>query len=133
MSSNSFISSSEGYRNSMMACGVADSIKYEALLLAVKDAEDAGMSIRQTAKALGVRWIDVFKARNSSPTSAVIPIHGSEEFWVKIYRMIWRHNEDMLQYSDCPYKWDQHPDGSRTVHTKPPTGAVRINREDDKK
>lgn len=113
-----FTSSSEAFRVARERASVATALQDGILHMAVIDAHDEGLSVRETAAALRVPKSTV--ARHLSPLdrcdTGSPPAWGSSAAWLDAVDAIWAH--DPLQYEDyqwVPYEWQDNPDGTRMI------------------
>lgn len=81
------------------------------LHLAVFDAREAGLSIREAAVALSVskravarHWRESHRCRGS------VPLWGSEAAWLEAHAAVWAHNPRELADDWVPYQWRDEAD-----------------------
>lgn len=89
---------------------VAASIEANLLHIAIYDAREAGMSVRETATALGVPKSTVARHwRVGHHCPSVPPSWGDEREWTAATLAVWAHDPDQRE-DHVPWRW--HGDGS---------------------
>lgn len=121
-----FVSSAEAYRLARERASVAASFEAGLLHMAVYDARDAGMSIREAAVALSVPKSTVARHwREGHRCPDVVPVWGSETAWREAHAAIWAHNPRELADDWVPYGWRDERDSRTVIHKT--RGTARIN------
>lgn len=122
-----FTGSSEAFRIARERRSVAAAIEARALHIAISDARDAGLSIREAAAALLVpkstvarHWREGHRCVNSAPT------WGSSDAWREAHHAVWTHDPVRLRDDWVPYEWRDESDGRRNV-TLRMRGPIRGN------
>lgn len=111
-----FVSTSEAYRIARERASVAAAFEARTLHMAIYDARGAGMSVRETAAALGVPKSTVARHLRASHTREV-PALGSESAWREAHAAVWAHDPHELADDFVPYEWSD--DGEqRTVRAR---------------
>jgi len=92
----------------------AVSLEEDALHMAVYDAHEAGLSVRQAATALQVPKSTIARHwRLGHACRDLPPIWGSEREWSDAHAAVWSHDADRDGW--VPYQWTEGDDGARTV------------------
>ncbi|QHK22499.1 hypothetical protein GU243_23285 (plasmid) [Pseudarthrobacter psychrotolerans] len=113
-----FISCAEAYRLARERASVADSFEATLLHMAVYDAREAGMSIREVAAALSVPKSTVARHwRDGHRCPEVVPVWGSAAAWGEAHAAIWAHNPRELADDWVPFEWRDEA-GSRVVRRR---------------
>lgn len=113
-----FESTAEAFRNARRRASVADHLTQQLLHVAVFDAREAGMSIRQTARALRVSRSMVARHwREDHRDPDTTPVWGDEAEYRAAHAAVWQHDPDSPDGADThvPYEWIDLPDGSRQI------------------
>lgn len=119
-----FASSAEAFRIARERASVAAAFEANTLHLAVFDAREAGMSIREAAAALNVPKSTVARHwREGHRCANAAPLWGSPAAWREARSAIWAHNPRELADDWVPYEW-QDEAGRRTVREKTRGTAV---------
>lgn len=101
-----FISSAEAYRVARERASVASSMESSLLHLAVYDAREAGLSVREAAAALSVPKSTVARHwRESHNCQAPVPVWGSAAAWREAHAAVWAHNPRELADDFVPWEW----------------------------
>lgn len=109
------ISSAEAYRVARERASVAASFEANLLHMAVFDAREAGMSVREAAGALNVPKSTVARHwRENHRCPDVVPMWGSVAAWREAHAAIWAHNPRELADHWVPFEW-RDEDDSRVV------------------
>ena len=120
-----FISSAEAFRNARQRASVAAAFEAETLHLAVFDAREAGMSVRETAVALSVPKSTVARHwRVGHHCTQPEPLWGSPAAWREAHAAIWAHDPRELADDWVPYAWGIEAD--RVVVTNKSRGVIRL-------
>ena len=107
-----FISTSEAFRLARERASVAAALEDGLLHMAIFDAREAEMSVRETAAALNVPKSTVARHwREGHRCPDVLPIWGSEGAWREAYRAGWAHNPRELADEWVPYEWRDEQNG----------------------
>lgn len=124
-----FVSSSEAFRRARERASVAASIEAGALHMAIYDAREAGLSIREAAAALRVPKSTVARHwREGHRCVDVAPTWGSPEAWRAAHRAVWAHDPVHQRDEWVPYEWSDGSDGGR-VATHRTRGIIRLDRD----
>jgi hypothetical protein len=122
-----FAGSSEAFRVARERRSVAAAIEDRALHMAICDARNDGMSIREAAAALLVpkstvarHWREGHRCVDAAPT------WGSPEAWREAHYAVWAH--DPLRQRDdwVPYEWRDGSNGRRII-TLRGRGPIRFD------
>lgn len=125
-----FISSAEAFRIARERASVAVTFESNTLHIAVFDAREAGLSIREAAAALGVPKSTVARHwREGHKCNVPVPVWGSVSAWREAHSTIWAHNARELADDWVPYEWRDEAD-RRTVTHKHRGTATLANRAD---
>lgn len=109
-----FASSSEAFRVARERTSVAASIEAGVLHMAIYDAREAGLSIREAAAALCVPKSTVARHwREGHRCVDVAPTWGSPETWRAAHRAVWAHDPVQQRDEWVPYEWSDESDGGR--------------------
>lgn len=101
-----FVSSAEAFRSARERASVASSMEAHLLHLAVFDAREAGLSVRETAAALSVPKSTVDRHwRPGHRCPDVMPLWGSAAAWREARAAVWAHNPRELADDWVPYEW----------------------------
>ncbi len=104
-----FISSAEAFRVARERASVAAAFEASMLHLAVFDARESGMSVRQTAVALSVPKSTVARHwREHHQCTLPLPIWGSPLAWREAHEKIWAHNPRELADVWVPFVWSDN-------------------------
>lgn len=88
------------------------------LHLAVFDARESGLSISETAVALGVPKSTVARHwREGHSCAKSLPMWGTPSAWREAHEKVWAHNPRELADDWCPFEWGDEGD-SRTVQLR---------------
>jgi hypothetical protein len=113
-----FISSAEAFRIARERASVATTFEANTLHMAVFDAREAGLSVREAAAALNVPKSTVARHwREGHKCNIPVPVWGSVSAWREAHAAIWAHNPRELANDWVPYAWRIEVDG-RTVACK---------------
>ncbi|MDF2918122.1 hypothetical protein [Microbacterium arborescens] len=113
-----FISSAEAFRIARERASVAATLEATTLHMAVFDAREAGLSVRETAAALNVPKSTVARHWSEGHKCNVpVPVWGSVSAWREAHNAIWAHNPRELADDWVPYEWRDEAD-RRTVTRK---------------
>lgn len=124
-----FASSSEAFRVARERASVAASIEAGALHMAIYDAREAGLSIREAAAGLRVPKSTVARHwREGHRCVDVAPTWGSSEAWRAAHRAVWAHDPVQLRDEWVPYEWSDESDGGRVAKHRD-RGAIRLDSE----
>jgi hypothetical protein len=125
-----FASSSEAFRIARERASVAATFEANTLHMAVFDAREAGLSIREAAAALNVPKSTVSRHwREAHKCTIPVPLWGSASTWSEAHAAIWAHNPRELADDRVPYEWHDEAD-SRTVTRKYAGAATLAERAD---
>lgn len=120
-----FISSAEAFRIARERASVAATLEASTLHLAVFDAREAGLSVRETSVALSVpkstvarHWGEVHRC--AQPT----PMWGSPSAWREAHAAVWAHNPRELADDWVPYDW--RDEGDQRIVTRRPRGTAAL-------
>lgn len=103
---SNFESTREAHRLARERASVAAALEASTLHIAIYDAREAGMSVREAAAALRVPKSTVSRHwREGHRCTAVVPIWGSELAWREAHAAIWAHDRDALADDFVPYEW----------------------------
>ncbi|MCT1557380.1 hypothetical protein M3A96_04500 [Helcobacillus massiliensis] len=110
-----FTSSAEAFRIARERASVAAAFEANTLHMAVFDAREAGMSVREAAVALSVPKSTVARHwREGHQCTQPVPIWGSASAWREAHAVVWAHNPRELADDWVPYEWHDEAD-RRTV------------------
>jgi hypothetical protein len=113
-----FISSAEAFRVARERASVAAAFEASTLHLAVFDARESGLSVRETAAALGVPKSTVARHwREMHSCSTPLPMWGSPSAWREAHEKVWAHNPRELADVWVPFEWSDEGD-RRTVQRR---------------
>lgn len=119
-----FASSVEAFWAARERASVAAALESETLHLAVSDAREAGMSVRQAAAALSIPKSTVARHwREGHRCPEALPVWGSQGAWREAHDAVWSHDPRQLADDFVPYAWGAEGDG-RAVSRRP-RGAAR--------
>lgn len=123
-------SSSQAFRAARERASVAAALEASTLHMAICQARESGMSVRETATMLSVSKSTVFRhwGRNHH-CSLVVPEWGSETAWREAHAMIWAHDTRERDDGFVPYEWVNADDGHRIVRLRPCGTAVLTPQE----
>lgn len=122
-----FISTSEAYRVARERASVAAAFEDALLHLAVYDAREEGMSVRETATALRVPKSTVARHwRVGHRCRHVMPLWGSPAAWTEAHAAIWAHNPHELADDRVPYRWFDNGE-CRTVLPRRGEGVTPVD------
>ncbi|WP_218683053.1 hypothetical protein [Microbacterium sp. BF1] len=123
-----FISSAEAFRIARERASVAAAFEANTLHMAVFDAREAGMSVRETAVALSVPKSTVARHwREGHHCVQPVPAWGSVAAWREAHAAVWAHNPHELSDDWVPYAWGVEAD--RTVVTRKSRGRAVLSRD----
>jgi len=101
-----FASSSEAFRKARARASVAASVEASTLHMAIHDAREAGMSVREAAAALGVPKSTVSRHwRVDHRCAEAVPVWGSVSEWREAHAAAWAHDPQELADRYVPYAW----------------------------
>lgn len=104
---------------------VAAAFEANLLHVAVFDAREAGMSIREAAAALSVPKSTVARHwRENHRCPRVLPVWGSDAAWRDAHAVIWAHNPEELADEWVPYEWHHDADSITVSHKS--RGTIRL-------
>lgn len=114
---STFESTREAHRVARERASVAAALEAATLHTAIYDAREAGMSVRETAAALGVPKSVVARHwREGHRCTPPVPVWGSESAWREAHAAIWAHDPHAAD-DFVPYEWID--DGTqRTVRAR---------------
>lgn len=102
-----FITTSEAYRIARERASVATALEANLLHVAVFDAREAGMSVREAATALNTPKSTVARHwRENHRCPDVLPLWGSERAWRDAHAAVWAHDPEELADGWVPYEWE---------------------------
>ncbi|WP_277212566.1 hypothetical protein [Isoptericola croceus] len=123
-----FVSTSEAYRVARERASVATAFEAKLLHMAVFDAREAGMSVREAAAALSAPKSTVSRHwREGHRCADVVPVWGSDAAWREAHEAIWAHNPSELADDWVPYEWSDDPD--RRAVTRRARGAAVLRND----
>lgn len=123
-----FISSSEAFRVARERASVAASFEANTLHMAVFDAREAGMSVRETAAALSVPKSTVARHwREGHHCVQPVPVWGSVEAWRAAHATVWAHDPRELADDWVPFAWGI--EGGQGVITRKSRGRAVLGRD----
>lgn len=106
-----FVSSAEAFRIARARASVAATLEANTLHMAVFDAREAGMSVREAAAALRVPKSTVARHwREGHKCSEVMPMWGSVSEWREAHAVVWAHDPRELADDWVPYAWREGGD-----------------------
>ncbi len=98
-----FESTRRAFERARERASVAAALEANTLHMAIWDARESGMSIRQTAAALHVPKSTVSRHwRPGHRCGPVVPVWGSREAWRQAHDAIWAHDETELSDTFVP-------------------------------
>jgi len=122
-----FESTRRAFERARERASVAAACSAITLHMAIWDARESGMSIRQTAAALHVPKSTVSRHwRPGHRCGPVVPVWGSREAWRQAHDAIWAHDETELSDTFVPWAWDQS--GSQRTVRRLPRGVAVVRR-----
>lgn len=107
----------QAFETARTRSSIAQHAEARLLHLAVYDAREAGLSVRETAAALRVPKSTVARHWRGGETVAP-PAWGNPEEYLSAERAIWAHAPDNFD-NRVPYEWEDHPDGTRSSRAIP--------------
>lgn len=123
------ISSVEAFRKARERASVAAAFEANTLHMAVFDAREAGMSVRETAAALSVPKTTVARHwREGHHCVQPVPVWGSVAAWRDAHAAVWAHEPRELADDWVPYAWGVEAD--QTVVTSKSRGLAQLRREE---
>lgn len=123
-----FSSSAEAFRIARERASVAAAFEANTLHMAVFDAREAGMSVRETAAALSVPKSTVARHwREGHHCVQPVPIWGSVAAWREAHSAVWAHDPRELADNWVPYAWGIEAD--QTVVTRKSRGRAVLSRD----
>ncbi|MGO2748208.1 hypothetical protein [Microbacterium sp.] len=123
------ISSAEAFRKARERASVAAAFEANTLHMAVFDAREAGMSVRETAAALSVPKTTVARHwREGHHCVQPVPVWGSVAAWREAHAAVWAHEPRELADDWVPYAWGVEAD--QTVVTSKSRGLAQLRREE---
>lgn len=123
--SSRFASSSEALRKARARASVARTIEANVLHTAIYDAKEAGLSIRQTAKALQIpigTAVRHWHIGHNCP--AVVPTWGNPDEWRDAHAAVWSHDSGEAADDHLPWQWHHRADGSIEVSRNLRSGGI---------
>ena len=112
-----FVSSAEAFRKARERASVAATFEANTLHIAVFDAREAGLSVREAAVALSVPKSTVARHWREGHTCTVpMPVWGSAPAWREAHAAIWAHNPSELADDWVPYEWHDDTDRRTVTH-----------------
>lgn len=113
-----FTSISGAFQAARARACVAQSIEVDLLHMAVDEARDQGMSIREAATALRVPKSTVARHwREDHRCGNVPPIWGNTDEYESAQRAVWAHAPEYLD-EWVPYEWEDTIDAGPTVRLR---------------
>lgn len=123
-SSDEFRSSAEAFRKARERASVAVTMEAQLLHMAIYDAREAGLSVRDTASALGVVKSTVNRHwRERHRCADVVPTWGSEAAWRDARTAVWSHSPREREDEFVPWSWEG--EGVARVVRRIPRGTAR--------
>ncbi|MBX0301837.1 hypothetical protein K2F54_17880 [Cryobacterium sp. 1639] len=105
---------------------MADAFEANLLHLAVFDARENGMSVRQAAAALSVPRSTVARHwRDGHRCPEVPPLWGSDAAWSEAHAAVWAHDQEELADAWVPYEWND--EGAHRTITAKTRGVVALS------
>lgn len=112
-----FISSAEAFRIARERASVAATFEANTLHMAVFDAREAGLSVREAAAALNVPKSTVARHwREGHKCNVPVPVWGSVSAWREAHAAVWAHNPRELIDDWVPYEWRDEADRRTVTH-----------------
>lgn len=125
-----FTSSAEAFRIARERASVAATFEANTLHMAIFDAREAGLSVREAAAALNVPKSTVARHwREGHKCNMPLPVWGSEPAWREAHGAIWAHDPRELADDWVPFAWGNEAD-RRTVRHKNRGTATLADRAD---
>jgi hypothetical protein len=120
---NEFVSSSEAFRIARERASVAAALEASTFHIAVFDAREAGLSVREAATALNAPKSNVARHwREGHSCTQPVPAWGSSLAWREAHAAIWAHNPRELADDWVPYEW--RTEGDHTVVARRSRGTA---------
>jgi hypothetical protein len=126
---NQFETTAEAFRSARARAAIAAYIEADVLHTAIRDAREAGMSVRETATVLEVPKSTVARHWHAGIGGVAPPVWGDADLYVEAERAIWHHAPEQAN-GQAPFEWTSDPDGSRRVRAVPISPAVASQRHE---
>lgn len=118
----------EAFRVARARASVAQYMEQRLLHVAVYDAKESGLSVRETAALLrvpsstvGRHWHDGHRCDDRAP------LWGTPEEYLAAQMAIWAHAPTQME-KESPFTWSDAPDGSRIIRqTRAPSSVVVVD------
>lgn len=112
---DSFETSAQAFQAARARASVATHVEARTLHLAVHDARESGLSVREAAAALRVPKSTIARHwREGHHCPELRPIWGNGEEYINAERAVWKHDPAMFG-GRVPFVWIEGANGTRSV------------------